>query len=133
MKISCQQYAQALYEEVKDKKGKELEKKIENFVRLLKEKKCLPRAEKIAQCFSEIWDKSEGVVKAEAESARPLNRAAVKLLEDYLKFFSGARKAIVSQRINKELLGGAVLKYGDKVIDGSLRSGLLAIKEQMAK
>jgi F-type H+-transporting ATPase subunit delta len=41
------------------------------------------------------------------------------------------RTAIPHIRVNPDILGGMIVKYGDRVMDGSLRRQLTALRRQM--
>jgi len=40
---------------------------------------------------------------------------------------------IMSEKVDKKLLGGIVIKYGDKVLNGSLKNSLVELKNKMVK
>jgi F-type H+-transporting ATPase subunit delta len=41
------------------------------------------------------------------------------------------KQAIVKQHVDESILGGIVIRFGDKLIDGSVRSQLKAIEDRM--
>ena len=133
MKITPKQYATALYDLVKDKKSGEVKKVIEDFVRVLILNNDISKTEKIINEFSIMWNKVEGVVDAEIVSASDLGKQIVKLLNDYIFKLTGAKKIEMKENIDKNILGGIVVKYGDKVIDGSLKTRIYELKNKMTK
>ncbi len=132
MKIKSQQYALALFELVKDKKGQELEKIVANFARLLTERNDDFKADKIALEFENLWYKENSVVRAEIKSARPLKPATIKALSDKLRNISGAKELSLSEKVEIDIIGGAVIKYGDKILDAGLKNRLDKLKEALA-
>ena len=132
MKINSQQYAVALFELVKDKKAKELEKIVANFARLLTERNDDFKADKIALEFENLWYQDNLVVRAEIKSARPLKPATVKALAEKLKKISGAKELALSEKVETDIIGGAVIKYGDKILDAGLKNRLQKFKEALA-
>lgn len=132
MKINSQQYALALFELVKDKKGQELEKIVANFARLLTERNDDFKADKIALEFENLWYKENSVVRAEIKSARPLKPATIKALTDKLREISGAKELSLSEKVEIDIIGGAVIKYGDKILDAGLKNRLDKLKEALA-
>lgn len=133
MKTTAKQFALSLYESAEGKTAGEVKIAVKKFVELLALKGRLSQGKKIIEEFGKIWNEKRGIVEAEAVSANELDNASVKLLENYILKLSGAKSAIVKERIDKSLLGGVVIRYGDKVIDGSLKMALEELKEKMVK
>lgn len=132
MKISSKQYALALFDVVSDKKGKELEKAIAAFVKLLISRHEEYKIAKIALDFEELWYSKALVVKTEIKSARALSKDIVAKLSVAVKKISGAKEIDLLEKIDEAIIGGAVIKYGDKIVDISLRNRLQKIKEALS-
>jgi F-type H+-transporting ATPase subunit delta len=133
MKITAKQFALSLYESVDGKSAAQVKPVIEKFVLLLAGKNQLVKAEKIIAEFVKIWNLKRGVVEAGVTSARELDRETVKFLKSYLMTFSGAKEVKLSQEVDEKLLGGVVIRYGDKILDGSLKTALVDLKEKLIK
>jgi len=133
MKITAKQYALSLYEAVDGQSAVKVKAVIEKFVKLLAGKNQLSKAEKIIAEFIKIWNDRHGIVEALAISAKGLDKEAVKLLKNYIVKLSGAKEVVLSQETNKDILGGVIIKYGDRVMDGSLRTSLEELKNRMIK
>ena len=133
MKIKPRQYALSLYEAVEGKSPAQVKAVIGKFVELLAKKNQLARADKIGVQFVKIWNEKHGIVEALALSANVLDKASVKLLENYITRLSGAKEVVLSEKIDKNILGGVIVRYGDKIIDGSLKATLVELKEKMVK
>jgi F-type H+-transporting ATPase subunit delta len=77
----------------------------------------------ISALFDSRKNEREGVVEAQIESAFPLDDAALsQLVGDLERRFK--RKVRPQVRVDRELIGGALIKVGDEVIDGSVRGRL---------
>jgi F-type H+-transporting ATPase subunit delta len=102
----------------------------ENFVRTLAANHRLAYLPEIAARFDTLKDAAEGVADVTLTSARALDEAqraeVAAALERRLK-----RKVRLHCAIDPELIGGAVLRSGDLVIDGSLRARLDRIAHQL--
>jgi len=133
MKITVKQYALSLYECVKDKKKKDLEQILKKFVDLLITNNDIHKAESILRVFSKIWNKNKGIVEAIVMSANDIDGPTLNLLNDYIKEATSAEKVVTKKEERKELLGGAVLKYGDKILDASLKTKLRSFNEELKK
>lgn len=132
MKISSRQYAQSLYESVASKSEKEIKVVLKNFVALLGKQRELGRAEEIISAFNEIWNKANSEIAATLTSARKLDATTKKMIVSYLEEKAGAKKIALTEEIDEKLIGGFVLKYGGKVIDGSLKTNLEDLKNKIS-
>jgi len=94
-----------------------------NFVRTLAANGRLGYLPEIAALFDTMKDDAQGVADVTVTSAaaldEPQRAKLVTALEKRLK-----RKVRLHCAIDKDLIGGAVLRSGDLVIDGSLRTRL---------
>jgi len=133
MKITPKQYAQSLYQAACGKKQSDVKGVIENFVKVLINNNYIAKADQIIKQFKKIWNKEQGIVKAEVISARKLDIKITKLLNNYIAKLSGAKTIDLRQEVDKSILGGVVIKYEDKVLDGGLKTRLTDIKNKMIK
>ncbi|MGQ0833783.1 MAG: F0F1 ATP synthase subunit delta [Gammaproteobacteria bacterium] len=108
---------------VTDIAGRRLDERGRNFVCTLAENRRLGYLPEIARLFAELKDAAEGVVDVTVVSAAPLDAEQRKALGGAL-----ARKLKRQVRLHAELdpslLGGAVVRAGDLVIDGCVRARL---------
>lgn len=123
----------ALYESSDGKPTGQVKATIAKFVELMAKKNMLNKADKVIEQFVKIWNEKKGIVEAEVSSTNDLDKASVKLLENYIIELSGAKEVLLSEKIDKNILGGVVIKYGDRVVDGSLRTTLEELKNKMIK
>lgn len=131
MKITARQYAQCLYELVSSESDDKVKEILPKFVVLLEKHRALNLAPNIISIFSEIWNKEHGEVMAELISARELKSEAKETVINYLKNKSGATEVIFDEHVDKNILGGFILKYNNKIIDGSLKSSLEELKNSL--
>ncbi len=132
MKIKSQQYALALFDLVKEKKGKELEKALASFANILVKRNDVFKLEKILAEFENSWYQENLVIKAEVKSARALSGKTLKDLAEKLKSLTKAKELLFEEKIDKSIMGGAVIKYGDKILDAGLKNRLDKLKESLA-
>ena len=133
MKISDKQYALALYESIKDQSKSDTKKAIKEFAKVLVLNNDLLKIDKVIDAFKKLYNQEEGIVKAKVISAQALDKKIVKSLNSYIVKLSKAKKVEVNEEIDKSLLGGVVLRYGDKVLDGSLKTRLDFLGREMKK
>ncbi|MCA1804493.1 MAG: F0F1 ATP synthase subunit delta [Xanthomonadaceae bacterium] len=94
-----------------------------NLVKVLAHNQRLPALAEIAQLYEALRNDAEGVVEAELISAQPASEEQQTRVTAALKARLG-REVRLSCRTDAALLGGAVIRAGDLVIDGSARGKL---------
>jgi len=89
-----------------------------NLLNMLAENGRLAQLPMIAALFNRFRDDAEGTVEAEVISAMPLSEAQKSAIAKALKRRLG-RDVQLNCSVNEDLVGGAVIRAGDLVIDGS--------------
>jgi len=107
--------------------GEQLDEDGRNFVKTLAENRRLGYLPEISRLFDELKDASEGIIDVTATSAAPLDEQQKRVLSEALTRRL-KREIRLHTATDPTLIGGAVLRAGDLVIDGSIRSRL----EQLA-
>jgi F-type H+-transporting ATPase subunit delta len=131
MKINSKKYALALYESVALEDGS-VEDLLKNFVKILVKNNDLSKAKKIEIEFNKIWNKKKGIVDANIVSAKKTDQETLKIIENYIKKISGSPNVNMQEEIDKDMIGGIIIKYEDKILDGSLRTSLKTLKEKLS-
>jgi F-type H+-transporting ATPase subunit delta len=102
----------------------------ENFVRTLAANRRLAYLPEIAAQFDTLKDKAQGVADVTVTSAAALNDAQQRQLAAALE--KRLKRAVrLHCAVDPTLIGGAVLRSGDLVIDGSLRTRLERIAYEL--
>jgi len=101
-----------------------------NFVRALADNHRLSYLPEIAQLFDSLKDEAEGVADVTVSSAAQLDEAQRRKLSAALEQRL-QRKVRLHFELDPALIGGAVLRAGDLVIDGSLRTRLERIAYEL--
>lgn len=102
-----------------------------NMALLLLRRRRISLAPQIAEAFQELLDAEKGISHATVTSAVALNdeeRAAVK---QKLTQITGGDVEIETE-VDEDILGGLIVRIGDRLIDGSTRNRLLELKQQLA-
>jgi F-type H+-transporting ATPase subunit delta len=94
-----------------------------NFLNVLAENKRLNVLPEIAELYEQHRAEAEKTVEAEITSAFPLSDAQKQQLIDALKSRLGREISLVS-KTDESIIGGAIVRAGDLVIDGSVSSQL---------
>lgn len=111
--------------------GSKLDANVRNFFEELLRNRRLALLPEVAAMFEAMRNEVENVADVQVTSAVALNDAQRARLTDALK--KRLKKDVrLHCDVNAELLGGAVIRSGDLVIDGSLRARLAALSGAMA-
>ncbi len=102
-----------------------------NLARLLVEKGRLESAPSLLACFRDLVDQARGVVTARVTTAVALGDDEQDALRRRLEALTGKRVRL-ELGVDSEILGGLVVRIGDRLVDGSVRSRLLALKRSLA-
>jgi F-type H+-transporting ATPase subunit delta len=94
-----------------------------NFVRVLVDNQRLLLLPEIVSIFEALRAEAEKTVNVVVDSAFEISDAQKEKIISSLKIRMGREIKLVC-KVNKELLGGVVIRAGDKVIDGSARTRL---------
>lgn len=108
--------------------GDKLGAKAQNLVRLLAENGRLSLLPEVARQFEQLKSNRERTVEVEIASAFDIDAETEKKLAAALQKKLD-REVTVNSSVDKELLGGVVIRAGDVVIDGSIRGKLGKLSE----
>ncbi len=97
---------------------------LQNFLSLLVDRRRIEFLEPILQQYLILLRELNQTVLAEVTSAVPLTAAQQEAIVAKAIALTGARHVEVETRIDRELIGGVVIKVGSQVIDASLRGQL---------
>lgn len=81
------------------------------------------------QEFRHLLDDHRGVSHAQVTTAVPLDDAGA-AVSRRLAELTG-KHVVVENRIDPQILGGVIVRMGDKLMDGSTRARLLALKREL--
>jgi len=85
-----------------------------------------------AKQFVQQYNTINGIVTAEVTSASPLTDANRAEVVGLVKKELNASQVLIKEKVNADLIGGFVLKVGDKQFDASIASGLTKLKKEFA-
>jgi F-type H+-transporting ATPase subunit delta len=106
-------------------------KLLRNFVAVLIDHKRISQIGEITEHFKQELDARMGIAEARVSSARALTAAEKRSLEQRLAAVTGKTvRATYSE--DAGLLGGAVVRIGSTVYDGSVRGQLQRLKQEIA-
>jgi F-type H+-transporting ATPase subunit delta len=101
-----------------------------NFLKVLLQNGRLADLPEINTKFDSVLEERRGVVSAEITSARALPDAERADFETNLQRLTG-KQVNVNYRVDPEIIGGVVTRIGSTVYDGSVKTKLENLKEQL--
>jgi F-type H+-transporting ATPase subunit delta len=104
----------------------------QNLVYILLDGERLASLTAISREVDAMIEARAGRITAEVTSARPLEAAELAQITAALEQLSG-KQVTVTRREDPSLLGGVVAKLGDTVYDGSLRTQLGTLRDELIK
>jgi len=101
-------------------------KLLANFLRLLLRRDRLPLLPEIAAAYRTILDEALGRVPVTITTAVPVPEGDFQTWKDGIREALGGH-AVVTHVVKPDILAGAVIRVGDRIVDGSARRHLNAL------
>ncbi len=103
---------------------------IKNFLNLVVQKNRATVLPDIAEAFQTLVDEKRNICQGTVVSAMEMGTELKDKVQATLEKITG-KTVILSSRVDPSIIGGIVAKVGDLVLDGSLSSQLLGLKESI--
>lgn len=103
-----------------------------NFIEMITVKKREAFLQTIAESFIVIYKTINQIETVTVTSAEPLEQDYKERLIAEVKQ-TGCKKVELIEKISSDLIGGIVIKYGDKQIDGSIKTKINRLKKTLSK
>jgi len=103
-----------------------------NFLELLAERHRLPATFRIRRSFDELWREEHKMLTVEVTSAIELDEGLVRSIGDRIEERTG-RKIDLTSKVDPDIIGGIVLRVGNKILDASVQGRLQRLRRQLAR
>jgi ATP synthase F1 delta subunit len=103
-----------------------------NFLELLTERHRLPVTFRIRRTFEELWREENKLLSVELTSAVDLDEGLVSSIGKRIEDRTG-RRIELSSKVDPEIIGGLVLRVGNKVLDASVHGRLERLRRQITR
>jgi len=103
-----------------------------NFLELLAERHRLPATFRIRRSFDELWREEHKMLPVEVTSAVELDEGLVRSIGERIQERTGRRIELTS-RVDPDIIGGLVLRVGNKVLDASVHGRLQRLRKQIVR
>lgn len=101
-----------------------------NFLKLLNKNHALESLSRIIAEYRKEFDASRGILRALAISAVELTDGEREKIKQKLGYITG-KEIILETKTDKSILGGVILRYDDKEIDGSIKARLEKMRAEL--
>ena len=113
-----------------DKAFASLNESLVNLMKILCEKHAVYQIPRLADAYAALYDESRGIERVEAVTAVPMTAAQLAAMTKKLTSLTG--KIIkIKNTVDPAVLGGVVLRYSGKQLDGSLKARLQAFEKSL--
>jgi F-type H+-transporting ATPase subunit delta len=103
-----------------------------NFLALLAERHRMPALFRIKREFDALWADENKLLPVTVTSAVELDEGLVEEIGNRIQEQTG-RKVELSANVDPDVLGGLMVRVGNKVLDGTVRNRLERLRKQVAK
>ena len=110
--------------------GKVVSKPVLNMIGLMLRRGRIEQLPRVAAEFRRLDNARQGITLATATSAAPLSPDEVRAVTARVEQLTGGRVEL-DLKIDPSLLGGLVVRIGDRLIDGSVRGRLERLRNQL--
>lgn len=110
--------------------GAHVDRRVLNLIVLLLRRGRIELLPRVATEFDRLDDRRLGITHATATSAAPLEPDEVTALTSRLEQLTGGRVALERQ-VDPAIIGGLVVRVGDRLIDGSVRGRLERLRSRL--
>jgi F-type H+-transporting ATPase subunit delta len=104
---------------------------VRNLLRILAEKNKVALLPQVIEGFRGLLDEERGIAHASVVTAVAMSDAERDAVARRLSEMTG-KQIQIHPRVDEQILGGLVARIGDRLIDGSTRTKLIALKRQLA-
>ena len=102
-----------------------------NFIKLVAAKRRLFAIEAMIADYARLNDAAKGIVRAKITVAEPLGEAHLASLRSELSGITGGKSVDMSINVDPSIIGGLIVQLGSRMVDGSLKTKLNAIRTRM--
>jgi F-type H+-transporting ATPase subunit delta len=103
-----------------------------NLLYLLIERRRVGLLPTIFEEYRRLLDEHRGVLRAEVITALPLDQSDLALLRQRLESISG-KKMEINAKVDPSIVGGVIARFGGRLLDGSTKSRLEALKKEIGQ
>ena len=129
--LSINNLAWAIYESSVGKSPKEMEDIVKNTIEFMNRNHLIGKAPEILKKLEEITDKMEGRVRVMITSKNKLSTSALKDVKEMIEERYEAKEILITEILDKKILGGIKISINDEIIDLTLKNKLNQLEDYL--
>ena len=102
------------------------------FVNIITNKKRESLLEGIANSFITLYKAHKNIESATVTTAFPLEETLRKEVTDFIKTY-GETEVDLTEKVDEKIIGGAIIRMGDKQLDASVKKAIAELKQTFSK
>ena len=102
---------------------------IQNLISLMVTRKDISKILEVSNIFISMTDEYKGIVKVDITTAVPIAKENLEKITKKIENIEN--KVVINKNVDKNILGGIVIRIGDKLIDGSTKNKINLLNEQL--
>ncbi len=110
---------------------KDMRQATTNFLKILSDNGREHIVEEVLRRYEDLVKEHSGKVEVEVTTAVELSDETLNRLKERLGKILEGREVVLETRVEPHLLGGAVFRFGGRMMDGSVRGRLESLREGM--
>ena len=115
-----------------DRAFSSLHESVLNLTKLLCEKHSVYQLSRVADAYAVLCDEARGIMRAEALTAVAMTEKQISALTARLSALTG-KMVVIKNTVEPGILGGVVLRYEGKQLDGSLKARLAGFEKALGE
>lgn len=104
-----------------------------SLINVLTENKRIELLETISQSVIQLYNKEKGIETATVITAIPLTKELEEKVYNKIKELTGSTQVSLTNQIDPSIIGGFILRVGDKQYNASIANNLATIKKEFSK
>jgi F-type H+-transporting ATPase subunit delta len=105
---------------------------MKNFLMILVERRRIGNLQAICHQYQAALRKLKGIILAEVTSAVALTDAQTQSIRDRVQGITSANSVEIVSKVDPDIIGGTIVKFGSQVIDSSLRAEIRRLGMSLA-
>jgi F-type H+-transporting ATPase subunit delta len=102
------------------------------FLQVANQRGMTGKLPQIAEAYDTLLDERLGKIEVDVTVPQRLNEQELEQVRQRISQALG-KDAVVHQYVNPEMIGGMILRVGDRIIDASVKAQLAMLKQQMLR
>jgi F-type H+-transporting ATPase subunit delta len=103
---------------------------IKNLISLMVTRKDISKFLEVSNIFMSMADDYKGIVNVDITTAHPIDKENLEKITKKIENIEN-KKVVINKNVDKNILGGIVIRVGDKLIDGSTKNKINLLSEQL--